>query len=236
MKLSIVLAGRNDDYGGNYLKRMNRCIETLPKDVEIVFVEWNPTATTKPLSSEIGRHGVRVITVPWDIHKSLEGWDLFPMYEYRAKNAGIQRSTGDWVLVMNSDIELSESMRSKLAEEFDPSCIYRAHRHDFRDKELVQVCDGPGDFVLMSRNCWMELTGYPDLVSYTHIDSLLLWNARQAGLTEVFLDSPIFHDEHDRSEHKNRWGIHSSDMPRFIGQRNEPGWGLKGIVLPEKTT
>ena len=240
MKLSIILIGRNDTYGGDFVGRLNRSLESLAPlrsaEVEIILVEWNPLMNHPPLSWVIEYGAIRIITVSAAIHNSLPGAELFPVFEYRAKNVGIRRARGDWILCLNSDIILTEQMRERLSEQFDHNCVYRAMRHDMDGDRLVQICDGPGDFVLMKATRWHQLRGYLDLVSYTHIDSLLFWNADQAGLNAVVLPIPIIHQEHDRSEHKARTGIHSSDMPKFIGMKNDEGWGLADLQLPEVTT
>jgi hypothetical protein len=238
LRLSIILIGRNDTYGGDFVGRLNRSLESImPLGAEVIFVEWNPLGDRPRINTEIRHRGVRVITVYPEVHRSLPGHELFPVFEYRAKNVGIRRATGNLILCLNSDIILSEEMRQRLMNgPLDHNCFYRALRYDMDGERLVQVCDGPGDFVLMHANRWHQLRGYFDLVSYTHIDSLLFWNADKAGLNDVKLPIPIIHQEHDRSEHKVRTGIHSSDMPKFIGMKNDENWGLAQFQLPEVTT
>lgn len=237
MRLSIILIGRSDNYGGDFVGRLNRSLESImPLGAEVIFVEWNPLGDRPRINTEIRHRGVRIITVYPEVHRSLPGHELFPVFEYRAKNVGIRRAKGDWILCLNSDIILSEQMLRCLTCSFDDTCFYRARRHDMDGERLVQICDGPGDFVLMHRIRWNHLRGYLDLVSYTHLDSLLLWNALDAGLQDARLEAPIIHQEHDRSEHKLRTGIHSSDMPKFIGMKNDEDWGLANHQLPEVTT
>jgi hypothetical protein len=238
MNLSVVLAGRNDLYGGgDYLARMNRCLDTVvPLGCEIIFVEWNPAPDRPTLIEKIAHKGIHLITVSPEVHGWQHGSNLMPMFEYRAKNVGIRRAKGDWILVLNSDIELTGEMRERLKGDFTPSCIYGAKRHDVHLGTIVQVVDGPGDFVLMSRTNWRTLRGYLDLVSYTHIDSLLWWTAAHFGLKKTILEEYVIHQEHDRSEHGTRWGIHSSDMHHFVGLRNEENWGLHEVTLSETMT
>lgn len=237
MKLSIVLAGRNDGHCGDFIERMNYSLATLPSSAEIIMVEWNPPPETPRLAGQIHRRAVRVITVPQDFHSQMHGNEVLPFFEYRAKNAGIRRANGEWILSMNPDILLCEEMRSALAgDNFEETCFYQAARHDMKNGELIQVCHGPGDFILMHRSRWFAFGGYLDLVSYSHLDSLLMWTLEKAGMSKVELPYPILHQEHDRSIHKTRMTIHSSDMPRFIGQRNDENWGLAEMHLPETRT
>lgn len=216
---------------------MNRCLASVvPLGCEIILVEWNPPAD-RPTFAEMIRHrGIHLITVASEIHGWQHGAELMPMYEYRAKNVGIRRATGDWVLVINSDIELTTAMRETLKGEFEPDTVYGAKRHDIHLGTIVQVVDGPGDFVLMTRKNWSRLRGYLDLVSYTHIDSLLWWTAECFGMRKKMLDEYVIHQEHERSEQRTRWGIHSSDMHRFIGQINGEDWGLHNVTLSERMT
>ena len=239
MNLSVVMAGRNDDYGGgDYLRRMNQCLRSVaPLGCEIIMVEWNPPPDRTSLVHVIEVKGVRVITVDPELCSQMHGADLMPMFEYRAKNVGIRRAKGDWILVMNSDIQLTPEMRERLDKGiFDRYAIYRCLRQDMHNGEIVQTTDGPGDFVLMHKHRWHELRGYLDLVSYTHIDSLLYLTAQDLKIPIETLKEFVIHEEHDRSDHKSRWGIHSSDIHRFIGQRNEEDWGLRDIRLTERMT
>jgi hypothetical protein len=47
--LSIVLAGRNDNYGGNFAERLQACVNVLNRELsvldirtEVIFVNYNP--------------------------------------------------------------------------------------------------------------------------------------------------------------------------------------------------
>ena len=55
--LSIVIVGRNDNYGVNFMDRMNMFIRSLDHQIskhsknflELIIVEWNPLADRKPM-------------------------------------------------------------------------------------------------------------------------------------------------------------------------------------------
>ena len=142
--VSFVVAARNDNYGGNFLQRiqlfvnslLTQCLE-FRLDAELIIVEWNPPtenprlmeALTWPQGLKPGM--VRIVDVPAEYHRCLPNADLIPMFEYRAKNVGIRRARGEFVLVTNPDIVYSRKLirfigTRNLAE----SCFYRSDRYD----------------------------------------------------------------------------------------------------------
>ena len=76
--LSVVIVGRNDDYGVNFLERLNTFVRSLDHQVrnysdliELVVVEWNPLDDRAPLKDVIvntNNLNLRIITVPPEIH------------------------------------------------------------------------------------------------------------------------------------------------------------------------
>ena len=225
------MAGRNDGYAGDFAGRMDRSLATLePLGVEIIVVEWNPPEDRPRLASVIGSPGIRVITVPRNIHEDL------PMSDTMSKNVGIRRAHGDWILCTNPDILFTEEMRQRLLGAFESGCCYQTPRHDVLDGQVIRTGYGPGDFTLLHRDNWMQLCGYLELKSARHVDSLLCLTATYFGLKQVDLSIPIFHQEHDRTEQLARMTVDSNDIGKFIGIKNPPGWGLAGIDLPEEMT
>lgn len=142
--ITFVVAGRHDDYGGNFLGRMQTFVNALTAswkgpgtDMELVIVEWNP-AQHRPLLRDVLvwpghlRHGsVRIIEVPCDVHDRIRSSENTPMFEYMAKNVGIMRSRGEYVLATNPDLlysmELTRFLRSRT---LSPGCFYRVNRYD----------------------------------------------------------------------------------------------------------
>ncbi len=142
--ISFVIAARNDDYGVNYLHRMqvfaNTLLELAEKyllDAELIVVEWNPPVDKKPLAralswpSRLKSVKVRFITVPPEIHRQLPKSDKMPMFEFLAKNTGVRRAKGEYVLVTNPDIVFNDDLISFLAEKkLLPGSFYRIDRYD----------------------------------------------------------------------------------------------------------
>jgi|SRR5437764_174961 len=141
--LSVVATSRNDDHGGNLLHRMQLFVSGLLEqcrrhqlDAELILVEWNPPANRPKLSEalswpvENGRCDVRIIEVSQAIHSSFK-CDQLPLLQMIAKNAGIRRARGEYVLATNIDILFSTQLISFIASRrLKPNEIYRADRYD----------------------------------------------------------------------------------------------------------
>ena len=141
--LSIVAGSRNDDHGGNLLHRMQIFIEgvvagcdTYGIDAELVLVEWNPPPDRPRLREALrwprsSRCAVRIIEVPYAVHARFGTGPALPMHQMIAKNAGIRRARGQFVLATNIDIVLSAAVWERLAlRDLRADRFYRAERHD----------------------------------------------------------------------------------------------------------
>jgi hypothetical protein len=160
--LSLVVAARNDDHGGNMLGRM-RCMidswieqaEQLELTSEIVVVEWNPPLDRPRLKQSLTwpaapKHcKVRIVEVPPAIHARFKHSASIPLHQMIAKNTGIRRALGEFVLATNLDIIFSSDLVSFLGERrLEKNVMYRMDRHDVaRDapscrtvKELLDYC------------------------------------------------------------------------------------------------
>ena len=142
--LSIVATSRNDGHGGDLLDRMQVFLDGLAlhcaerkQTAELILVEWNPPGDRPPLA-EVCRFGqtgghlrTRLITVPPRTHASLENAAALPMFQMIAKNVGIRRARGDYVLATNVDILCSEPLSRWLAgRPLRDGTFYRVDRHD----------------------------------------------------------------------------------------------------------
>src|SRR5262245_14430203 len=108
--LSVVMASRNDGYAGGMLRRLQVSITALIEQLErfgvpseLVLVDWNPPSG-KDLWQAIewpcttGRCTVRVITVPPQVHATLPFAVQLPILIHRARNVGVRRARGEFVL------------------------------------------------------------------------------------------------------------------------------------------
>jgi len=146
--ISFVVAARNDNYGGQFLHRIQNFTNVLfylskkhNIKLELVIVEWNPPADKPRLKDAIkwpqSLHSgaVRIVEVPNDLHRTFENSNKIPVFEYLAKNVGVRRASGDYVLSTNPDIMFSDKMMEYLGHgDLAEKCFYRADRYDVKIK------------------------------------------------------------------------------------------------------
>ena len=98
--LSIIVAGRNDNYGENMVERFSLCMKKMSAafpDEEIIVVDWNPIDSylwwkfpwlnKKPFNNIIVENKAIVNN----------GFNASGFNEFFAKNVGIRHATGDWI-------------------------------------------------------------------------------------------------------------------------------------------
>lgn len=130
MKLSIVLGGRNDNYGKNFIERLNQAVTTNLQnldicdiDYEMIIVDFNPLDelylhTNDILKTALSHQKVRNIIVDNSV-VCRENLNPTTYYEYFAKNVGCRHSTGDLIFLTNSDIILSKKLIQEIQSEFN---------------------------------------------------------------------------------------------------------------------
>lgn len=153
--LSIVATARNDNHGGDLLGRMQHFVDGLSDqcarcglDAELVLVEWNPPDDTPGLAdalnwtrSAASRLRTRIIQVPPALHARFRYAAKLPLFQMIAKNVGIRRSRGEFVLATNIDILLSEELMAYLARrELRRGRMYRVDRYDIDPPPPPETC------------------------------------------------------------------------------------------------
>lgn len=142
--LSIVATTRNDDHGGDALARTQIFLDALAAqcerhglDAELVLVEWNPPADRPGLRDALrwpapGDHfEARIVEVPQAIHNRLEHSEQLPLFQMIAKNVGIRRARGSFVLATNIDLIFSDELMEFLAQRrLEDQLLYRTDRYD----------------------------------------------------------------------------------------------------------
>ena len=176
--LSVVVTTRNDDHGRNLLQRTQIFVDGLAAqanvhgvDIELVIVEWNPPENRPPLADVLrwpegeNHFEARIVTVPSLVHRSLANSARLPLFQMIAKNVGIRRARGRFVVATNIDLLFSDELMAFLARKsLRPDRLYRVDRWDVAaeiptgvaiteqlawcDGNLVRICRRMGTFDL----------------------------------------------------------------------------------------
>lgn len=256
-KITVVVTGRNDNYDGNFDDRLvialSRNIRALPR-AEFIFVEWNPLPN-RPLTSEnirkIFRDRVKYYVVSPKYHSKYCTIDGF--LEYPAKNVGIRKAKGDFILCTNSDVVLSPEVADAMRRgKLEKDCVYRATRVDIpmnyidvefplKPENKLEVNEGLfnacGDFLLMHRDSWVQCTGYCEEFpeQRIHKDSFLthlLVTDRKMSWKDLGI---VTHWRHPTSwsslsVNRPRVGDVSWDFTKSGFEFNKETWGLSFAI------
>jgi hypothetical protein len=148
--LSIVATTRNDNHGGDLLKRTTAFVTGIYDQakkwdfpVELIIVEWNPPVGEKLLHEVLPKPyaqsnvTLKYIVVPKEVHQTYKNAGNIPLYQMIAKNVGIRRATGEYILCTNIDILFSdESFKFFADKKLENGIYYRANRCDI-PKEVM---------------------------------------------------------------------------------------------------
>ena len=143
-RVSLVFAVHDPDYGGGLLARTQRHLDALVAlanrerlSTEIVIVEWNPRPDRAPFREslrwpdDLGCVRLRFLEVPDRVHRALPNADRIPIFEYFAKNAGLRRARGRFLLATNPDLLFSPALVRWLARaRVSSERFYRVDRRD----------------------------------------------------------------------------------------------------------
>jgi hypothetical protein len=165
-RLSIVITGRNDNYGGDFNRRLQNTIHCLfhwlnhyKISSEIVFVNYNPLKDEAPIDEMItipaatDLVNVREVTVTAEAHEKILAkyatvCKPVPVMEFIAKNIGIRRAKGEFVLATNADVIFDPEVFRYLAEnEWQKGFFYRATRVDFELAKPLTFNDNQSAFL-----------------------------------------------------------------------------------------
>ena len=142
--ISFVLATRNDNHGGDLLKRLERFIyflemsfnNTPPNFYELVVVDWNPPERSVRISEAINWNtakNVRHVVIGASEHQRIEKSAKLkrPMYDYNARNVGINASQGRFICILNQDIIFSRQLSAFIKDKkLKSNFFYRSDRID----------------------------------------------------------------------------------------------------------
>lgn len=148
--LSIVYSVNNRGYGGDFIGRTQACIDNLFQlsakvglDAHITFVEWYPPADRPRVSQVLNWQRqtlpVRFIEVPEEVHNLVPNPKGIFFWEMWAKNIGIRRSSGDFILSANPDNIYSEALIARL-KTLEKDAFYRTDSYDMLpDGQIAEI-------------------------------------------------------------------------------------------------
>lgn len=179
--ISFVATSRNDNHGGDMTKRMRIFINGLihqcnkfKLNAELIMVEWNPPSKTDllnkvlPAVTKEDYLTIRYIIVPKEEHQKLKFSDKLPIFQMIAKNVGIRRAKGEFILCTNIDLLFSDKLMKDLAKkQLNPNAYFRANRCDIPSDISENI--GVEEQLLFSKNNILQRLGknshYPNFSS-----------------------------------------------------------------------
>jgi len=273
--LSIVLTGRNDEYGVDFRARFLRTLAFNVRELdacrvpfEVVFVEWAPPAGRALLIDGVletiprlrdGR-SFRGIAVDRAYHDALSLNPRLEYLEFVAKNVGIRRAAGEYVLASNCDVFLGRAVLDVFARRaLEPRVLYRAPRHDLKlavDASSVEwevledprnlaypapvlrppfMGGGTGDFILLDRGSWHALRGFNEIyrLARVGIDHNFLIKVLSDGLSIRDIGGPVYHLNHLGSYRLTRSTYKGREAEAPYGNVQ---WHSRGIVYANPST
>jgi hypothetical protein len=231
--LSIVLTGRNDNFGGDFTERFLRALRFNHRALseagiahEFVLVEWRPlpdkpflaTVVEDACPGMVPTHLVSFVVDP-EYHEAFSLNPRVAFQEFIAKNVGVRRSSGRFVLTTNTDIYLGRDLIQLLATDtLHDGVLYRCVRIDLKngldvrevtwavleDPRNVEVANAirppcytnaSGDFLLLDRRTYHALGGFNEVyrAAKIHIDGNFCVKAHASGVRVEPLDAQVYH-------------------------------------------
>jgi hypothetical protein len=271
--ISLVLTGRNDEYGGDFSARFFRTLRFNHEQLtargiahEIVFVEWAPSRERALLVEQIfeavpqlDRRLCSWYVVDAQYHAALSLNPRLEYLEFIAKNVGVRRAQGRFVLTSNCDVYLGRQVLDVLQRgALEPRTLYRAARHDLKLASDLSGLDwgvledprnlaGPahrlkppfmgsatGDFVLLDRETFHAIGGFNEIyrVARIGIDRNLLVKALSCGLRIADIGGPVYHVNHAGSYRLQRGAYIGRDGMAPWGDRRWHQWGVSYVNPP----
>ena len=104
--------------------------------VELILVEWNPPPDRPRLREALGWAPTtpffhpRIVAVPPHVHARFDPKGGLPLFQMIAKNVGIRRARGRFVLATNVDLLFPDELFRELKGRLEPGVLYRNDRLD----------------------------------------------------------------------------------------------------------
>ena len=162
MKISAVIVSRNDNYGGHLNERATYCFNSAIETYdEVIYVDWNsPThSLLYDIKDNIKFKGnFKHIVITPEIASYLTNHDPYAQKccEVLARNIGLRRATGDWIISTNIDIihPKREELEKQLSQ-VDQNTFYTISRRHTDWDMIKEFHNGEIPF-----NDWKSLRNY----------------------------------------------------------------------------
>lgn len=161
--ISFVIAARNGEHDKSFLVRLRTVLRLRSAfaarhklSCEFIIVQYNPPMN-QPFYEETladlatDAMPIRIITVPESFHKKIAPGRRGPFLEYVAKNIGIRRAHGEFILSTNLDIVYSDEMVARLTQPLEKDAVYEARCRDLNIREIADSVD-PDMALVMCRD------------------------------------------------------------------------------------
>lgn len=256
--VSIVVTGRNDGYGGNFVRRFIATLQFNYRELasrgiphEVVLVEWAPIAGAPLLADLIEEQcpppvvaTVHAVIVHPAYHQAMTLNPRLVYQEFLAKNVGVRRARGEYVITSNSDVIFGRHIIQRLERrELEPAVIYRAPRWDLlatldlerldwacledpanlarRAKRLrpPHFRGATGDFIALDRGSFCRLRGFNEVYRAARIgiDNNFVVHALSSGVGIVDIGGPVYHIDHE--------GSFLTVRTRYVGREADAPYG-----------
>jgi len=256
--ISIVVVGRNDNYGGDFSLRLQTTIDWNLKQLpgaELIYIEWNKIAEKESdcLWIEKRYPGSKCFIVPNSVHNTICKNPKMHVMEYFAKNLAIRKASKNWILMINADCFLGADVTRnihKLNEKFVYGTHYVSIKWDGKpiaayhmknvmnqvvsfpaDSKLLSVV---GNFILTHRKNWLAATGYDEQLNNVRagVDTNGLQQLLQLGLQTMVLGHH-YHLDHPESIIHGPNQTHGTHTFNNVPYKNPENWGMNTHPLTQ---
>ncbi len=262
-KISIIIVGRNDNYGGDFSKRLQVTIDWNLKHLpnsELIYIEWNQIKNNKSDCEWITQRysNARCYIVSEEIHRSISrNPDKMPVMEYYAKNIGIRKAKNDWLLMINADVFVGKDCIKNM-HKLNENTVYGSHYigikwngEDVNEKLIrnrkIRVVNfaAPfslgsvvGNLILTHKKNWLAATGYDERLNNVRagVDTNGLNQLLSLNLRKQIIGHH-YHLDHAESIIHGENSTHGYHMFNNIPYKNPENWGFedyKDIKIGER--
>ncbi|MFA6400832.1 MAG: hypothetical protein WCX31_04285 [Salinivirgaceae bacterium] len=249
--ISVIVVGRNDNYGGDFSERLRTTLDwnlSILPNPELIYVEWNQVPDRPSDCDWISTRypNSKCYIVPKEIHDTITQNPKMPVMEYFGKNVGIRRATNNWVLLLNADIYIDpkDFVNLNLSKRHIYGTYFGNVEWDGKEitrekyKKTIKSISHPtktltslvGNFILTHKNNWLLATGYDEYLTNSRlgVDNDGLYQLESFGLKPMILGTH-YHLDHPESANKGNNPTHGDSNileNRTFPYKNHSNWGL----------